>query len=373
MYTPGPKDAIDPRAVRRALVTKLRHHGDVLLASPVFSALRRFAPHAELDALVYEETAPMLANHPAIHEVYTVDRQWKKAPPWKQAHAEWALLRKLLSRHYDLLVHLTEHRRGAWLSRVLRPRHSVAPTRRDDGRLWQGSFSHLHPLPREGRPRHAVEVNLDALRRLGIQPDDADKPLVLVPGPAAETRVEALCREHGLADRGFVVIHPGSRWMFKALPPSRIADIVALLCARGTRVVLTGAPDAQERSYLGAVLEHVRDPVVDLSGALTLPALAALIARAEVFIGVDSAPMHIAAATGTPVIAFFGPSSEQAWGPWRVAHRVLASRVHACRPCGHDGCGGGKVSECLAALAPERVVAELDTLLAATGTASTTQ
>src|SRR5689334_7986655 len=59
-------DAIDLAGVRRVLVTKLRHHGDVLLTSPVLSTLKAAAPHADIDALVYAETAPMLANHPAL-------------------------------------------------------------------------------------------------------------------------------------------------------------------------------------------------------------------------------------------------------------------------------------------------------------------
>jgi hypothetical protein len=86
---------------------------------------------------------------------------------------------------------------------------------------------------------------------------------------------------------------------------------------------------------------------VDLSGQLTLKQLAALTGHAKLFVGVDSAPMHIAAAMGTPVVALFGPSGELEWGPWRVANRVIVSDAHPCRPCGNDGCGGGKVSECL--------------------------
>ena len=85
------------------------------------------------------------------------------------------------------------------------------------------------------------------------------------------------------------------------------------------------------------------------------------------FVGVDSAPMHIAAAMGTPVVALFGPSGEAQWGPWQVPHRVVSSTDHPCRPCGIDGCGGGKISDCLVTLPESRVLAAIDELLATPG------
>ena len=94
--------------------------------------------------------------------------------------------------------------------------------------------------------------------------------------------------------------------------------------------------------------------------------LAALTREARLFVGVDSAPMHIAAAVGTPVVALFGPSGEIEWGPWQIPHRVVTSNQHPCRPCGIDGCGGGKVSECLTTLSVEPVHAAVRALLDAT-------
>ena len=96
---------------------------------------------------------------------------------------------------------------------------------------------------------------------------------------------------------------------------------------------------------------------------------AALAARARLFVGVDSAPMHIAAAVGTPAVALFGPSDEVEWSPWGTAHRVVASPEFPCRPCRNDGCGGGKVSECLTTLPVDRVMAAVDALLAETASA----
>jgi heptosyltransferase-3 len=106
--------------------------------------------------------------------------------------------------------------------------------------------------------------------------------------------------------------------------------------------------------------------VVNLTGQLSLKQLAALSARARIFVGVDSAPMHIAAAMRTPVVALFGPSGDQEWGPWQVPHRVVSSTHHPCRPCGFDGCGGGKVSDCLTSIPAARVLGAVTQLLAET-------
>jgi heptosyltransferase III len=353
-------DAINPSSVRRVLVTKLRHHGDVLLASPVFQVLANRMPHAEIDALVYADTRDMLAGHPAVAELHGIDRSWKREGLAEQARHEAKLLNALKARRYQLLVHLTSHWRGAWLAQALRPRWSVAPAR--DNALWRWSFSHHYKAPR-ATPRHTVELNLDALRRLGLYPEEGEKQLAMHPGPEAEARVEGLLAAAGIASKGFIQVHPTSRWLFKAWTDSRNAELVRRLARDGHRVVITAAPDAREKAIVGRILAEAAVPVTDLSGALTLRELAALSARARLFFGVDSAPMHIAAAMGTPVVALFGPSGEHEWGPWRVPHRVVTSD-HPCRPCGNDGCGGGKVSECLTTLEVGRVHSAVNELLA---------
>ena len=363
------KDPVDASVVGRALVIKLRHHGDVLLTSPVFTVLKRAIPAVEIDALVYLDTAPMLEGHPAITRIHTIDRNWKRHGLLAQAGAERGLLAALRARRYDLIVHLTEHPRGAWLTRLLRPRYSVARQLDDAHRLWRTSFTHYYRLPRT-TPRHTVECNLDALRRIGFQPDPGEKQLVLRPDAASAARVRTLLAQHGLAPQAFVALHPGSRWLFKCWPATSYAGLLERLAAGGMRVVVTGAPDPRERALVDAILAAAsaaaRAQVIDLTGQLSLRELAALTREARAFVGVDSAPMHIAAAMGTPVIALFGPSGDIEWGPWGVAHRIIASKEHPCRPCGIDGCGGGKVSECLTTLPVERVHAALVELLAST-------
>ena len=362
-------DAVPLGEVHRALVTKLRHHGDVLLTSPVFSTLKRAAPHVAIDALVYRDTAAMLANHPAIDTVHTIDRAWKDQGLRVQASAELALLRTLRAQRYDLLVHLTEHPRGASLALLLRPRFAVTRERPRNEWLWRTAFTHFYRLPRH-TPRHAVDANLDALRRIGVYPETTDKQLVLVPGDAANARIDALCTEHGIERGRFVHAHPGSRWMFKCWTAERSAALLDRIAGTGMPIVLTGAPEKRERelvtAILGSITSQTRVRVVDVTGALSLSEVAALTARARIFVGVDSAPMHMAAAMGTPVVALFGPSGEHEWGPWMVRQRVVASIAHPCRPCGIDGCGGGKVSECLTSLGVDHVFAQFEALVAET-------
>lgn len=366
------KDGIDLNQIKRALVVKLRHHGDVLLSSPVFNTLKARAPHSEIDALVYRDTQEMLSGHPAISQLHAIDRDWKNQGAIHQAKSEWKLLRTLRARRYDLILHLTEHPRGAWLTRLISPRYAVAPratglSEGRDARWWKSSFTHTFPLPRNTF-RHMVEQNLDALRRIGIHPNAEEKKLVLIPGEAAERKVDQIMAQHGISAKSFIHIHPASRWFFKTWPAEKFAELIRLLNQQDMHVALTAAPTADERNMIIAIKTHLKAPVADLSGALSLKELAALTARARAFVGVDSAPMHIAAAMQTPTVALFGPSGEKHWGPWGVAHRVVTS-PYSCRPCGNDGCGGSKVSDCLVELPVAQVHEALNELLASTATA----
>lgn len=360
VWIPAPKDAVPPGELRRVLVVKLRNLGDVLLTSPVFSTLAMHAPGAEIDALVYRDTADMLSGHPALAQLHTIDRGWKQLGPWAQFRHERALIGALRARRYDLVVHLTEHRRGAWLTRLLGPRWAVAPDG-DHGRFFDRSFTHRYRVV-GGNRRHTVDIHLDSLRRLGIHPTADSRRLVFVEGAQAGDRAAVLLASGGLSNGRFVAIHPASRWHFKCWPVESMVALIDGLQDRGHRVVLTCAPDPAEREITSAIVARAGRPVIDLGGQLALKELGALIRRARLFIGVDSAPMHIAAAVGTPTVALFGPSGEVEWGPWMVRSRVLVSD-HRCRPCGFDGCGGGKRSECLEAITPIRALAAAEELL----------
>lgn len=357
---------IRPAAIRRVLVTKLRHHGDVLLVTPVLRSLKRQLPWAEIDALVYDETRAMLADNPHLTQLHAIRKTRAAGGSRAKLAHEIALFRTLRARDYDLVLHLTEHNRGATLVRLLKPRWSVSL----DG-PWNGwfkrSFTHLYQ-PLWLNQRHIVEQNLDALRALGLYPSEDDKQLELVPGAAAEEAALAALHAAGIEPGGYVLVHPGSRWAYKVWPAERVAALIGRLLDAGHKVVLTGAPDEAERAMAAAILAQLGPraaQVFDRVGQLGLRELAAYIGQARLMVGVDSVPMHMAAALGTPVVALFGPSNLNEWGPWRVPQRIVSADL-TCLPCGMKGCGNSGYSECLAFLTEGRVLAAVNELLAET-------
>jgi heptosyltransferase-3 len=161
------KDAVPLGECGRALVIKLCQRSEVPLAAPVFSVLK--VRGVEVDALVYDDAGPILQAHPSLH---VVGRAWSSEGMLTRLVKEQRLFGQLRGRSYGLLVHLSEHRRGAWLARTLGARYRVGPQVPGRGRFWEKSFTHLFLVAAR---RDRVELNLDALRRIGIYPEPSER------------------------------------------------------------------------------------------------------------------------------------------------------------------------------------------------------
>lgn len=336
----------DLKKIKRILAVKLRHHGDVLLTSPLFSQLKRALPHAEISALIYSETLPMLEGHPALSHFLLYDRAWKREPFLKRMAHELSLLKAIRHGRYDLVINLTEGDRGAIAALVSGASCRVG--------LRPHPLCYTHLVKVSPHPRHMVERQLDALRRIGIFPKEEERELVLHIPEEAKRKVRTLL-PHPIEKS--ILIHPVSRWRFKCLSSSQMASLLEQLHARGFPLVLSAGPAPEERTMVEEILQHVPHlPVTNLAGKLSLKELCALIAQVRALICVDSVPLHIASATKTPLVALFGPTSEQLWGPWRHPKARVVAQALSCRPCCQDGCGGGKVADCLFSMPTERIV-----------------
>ena len=163
---------------------------------------------------------------------------------------------------------------------------------------------------------------------------------------------------HGLtSDRTLVAIHPGAGGVAKLWIPARWTTIVNNLLSNGCQVILTGGPD--EAPLVQQIYRGVTGPVHMIVGEATLGQLAAVFERCDLVAGVDSGPLHLAAATGTQTVVLFGPGDHVRFGPWGPPerHRIIRSDFW-CSPCGVLGVcpRGTKPSECMTHLQVSHVL-----------------
>ncbi len=353
----------DLSKVKRVLVIKMRHHGDVLLTSPLFSNLKKAIPHARIDAFIYKDTLPMLQGHPAIADYLLYDRSWKKLSVFKKFTKEAGLLKEIRSRSYDLVINLTEGDRGAIAALVSGSTYRVGFDPKKSGLVGKCKI-YTHVVKDCPHPRHTVERQIDVLRRIGIFPEPEERDLFLHVPEDAKSKIADLLEKEEIRPDNFILIHPVSRWRFKCLPTKQIVQLIATLHEKGIRLVMSAGPDQQEISMVEEILALTPDvPVFNCAGKLTLKELSALIQSAKALICVDSVPLHIASALKTPVVALFGPTSEQNWGPWMHPKARIVAQKFSCRPCYQDGCGGSKMSDCLFSMPIESLLSALDEVM----------
>ena len=304
----------------RILLIKLRHHGDMLLTTPVINSLHQAWPQAEIDVLLYEETRDMLAAHPSIHRIYGIDRKWRKLGTRQHLCKEWQLLKTLREQKYNLVINLADQWRSAIVTRF-----TGAPSRigfdfnKRRGWFWRNCHTQLASVAHH-QTLHTVEQNLSILAPLGIS---ECRSVTMSYQLEDWQTVQATLQSKGV-EGSFIVVQPTSRWFFKCWDESKMAQTITALQNDGHTLILTSGPDKNEK----AMIEKIRalcppERIYSLAGELTLRQLAALIDHARLFIGVDSVPMHMAAALRTPCIALFGPSKLRFWSPWDVVGDVI--------------------------------------------------
>jgi heptosyltransferase-2 len=319
----------------RVLVVRYSALGDVVLATSILAPLRTAFPDLHLEWVTDALYAPLLAGLPGVAAVHPLRRG---------TGGNAAELRRELRGRFDIAIDLQNKVRTAFLVRGAAPRR-VTFRRRTP---WQGvsaAFGYDPPL----NHAHATELYARALQPLGVK---APGPLEISISDEARARAGALL--DGIA-RPVVALAPGARWATKRWDPARFAEVGNALAADGAALVLAGGPGDQEAfSRLRAAL---RSPVAADLSALSIPGLAAALARVDLLVSNDSGPVHLASAVGTPVLALYGPTSAVRWGP-RAPGRSLSLDL-PCAPCSNHGgerCPA-KHHRCMADLTAEAVTA----------------
>lgn len=364
------------RDVKKIIVIKLRHIGDVLLSVPLFRALRENYPQAHISAIVNSGTEDVLTGNPLINEVIVFDRGIKKINPLQKYLKELSFLKMIRAKGFDMAVDLTSGDRAAIISLLTGAKYRLAYNP-DKGGFPGKKYLYTHLAIKDGS-QHMVLQNLDIIKQFGISTDNLTVDFFIPDDARIFVRnifEENNSPPHPPISKGekrrdkVVHIHPTSRWLFKCWKDEYMADVISWLINNGIKVIVTSSPDKKELekakrilSLVSYQLSAINYQLRDLCGKTTIKQLAAISEASDLFLGVDSAPMHIAAAIGTPVIALFGPTGEAQWGPWGKGHTVFAKDM-PCKPCKTGNCEGMQIRDCLALIKPEDVKQAISKML----------
>ncbi|HEV3023623.1 MAG TPA: glycosyltransferase family 9 protein [Pirellulales bacterium] len=321
----------DPRSI---LLVQLDHLGDALLTASVLPALRRRFPRATIDVLAAHWNREVFAACPQVDRLH-ISRLNRFARGlrvgWILATIWWGW--RLRRERFDLAIDV----RGefplaliVWLS---------GATRRLGWDCGGGGFL-LTDKARYVPGRAEVESRMALLAEVGVEPDAGVlcREPWFDPGPDARSCIRDLLDPGGDAQQPLFVLHVGAGTQAKRWPAERWRELLGrIIVEHGAKVVLIGV--RSERRWAEAITGGLAWPGVDdWTGRLSLVETAALIERADVFIGADSGPAHLAAAVGTPaVVLFSGTNRVEQWRPWG-RHIVVLRHEVACSPCHRQVC-----------------------------------
>lgn len=335
----------------RIVVIKFSAVGDVALITPSLRAIRQRFPKANITVVVGRESRELLHRCPHIDDLVVFDRA-RDGSPFGLARLGWRLARAQV----DLVVDFQNNRRSHWLGWLTGAPHRYGFA----GRRWSGLLSHRALPPQGAVP--PVEHQFRILQLLGIQ--NAAQQLELWPGPPDEARVDALLKESWIAqNQPLVAMHPGARWKSKRWPTEQYAQLADRLATEmKARVILTGS--AEERVLCEEIHRLAEVKPVIAAGQTSLNELAALLRRCKAFVGGDSAPLHVAAAGGTPAVALFGSTDPIRHLPPSARLKLLRVQI-PCSPCYRARCPRRREGymECMRRISVDEVMSAVKAFL----------
>jgi len=332
-----------PRPPRQVAIFHLNQVGDLLFSMPALASLRAHFPEAEITSILRPNLVELMQANRSVDHLLV---RGSGLP------GEARLARELRRRRIDLAVAFSQS-----APTVLQAIACGAATRIGfvdaDLSFLLNRKVHLRGLPWPGKLAR-LAVCLGA----GLPPDSYVGMLRIPPEP--RERAQRLLERAGInGQERIAVIAPGAsgRRRHKAWEGDRFAEVADYLRERwGVAIVIVGGRgDAREASRAAGSMSA---PSANLAGETSTGELAAILERADLLVGVDSGPMHVAAAMGTPVVALFGPTDPRRTGPRGEGHEVVSAGLD-CSPCARP-C---EARECMTAITVEQVIAAVDRIL----------
>ena len=333
------------------LVIKISSLGDVILVTPSLRALGKKFPNAKIHCLVGKESRKILVNCPYVDELIVYDHKGKDRG--------WFRLLKLahnLRRYnFDKVIDFQNNQKSHALCFLSFSKESYGF---DNGK-WSRLLS--QPVKNYDPNIPAVVQQFQILSQMGIAADDKNY-LELWPSERNNIYVKNLLESEWINPNNKIVginIAASEKWKTKNWSTEHIVKLCDMLAMKHIRVIITGIE--KDKPLAQHILSLTRSKPANFVGKTDILQLAALIKRCKVFITPDSAPLHVAAAMQTPVIAFFGPTDSKRHAPPAKRIVVLEKKL-SCTPCYSPRC---KIltHACMKEITPEEVFKTIETLI----------
>jgi lipopolysaccharide heptosyltransferase II len=354
------------REVRRLLALRTDNLGDLLMTTPALAALREGLPRAHITLLGSPSSAAAASHLPMVDEIWTCQ------PPWMPGgddtaqapgQAEQALVERLAEGAFDAAAIFTVCTQSALPAALVCRMAGIGLRLAHCRENPYALLTDWVPDPDrvDDGMRHEVERQLALVAAVGCT--TADDGLRFSVPAADRRRAQVRLAAEGIdGARPYVLLHPGATAASRRWPAERFGRVAATMAQCGWPAVLCGGagdlPLLQEAR--AAMVQIGAAPAPILDGDLSLGELAALIEAAALLIANNSAPAHLAAAVGTPVIDLYALTNPQ-HAPWRAHARVLSHDV-PCRWCLKSVCPEGH-HQCLRGVDEAAVIDAAQTLL----------
>jgi lipopolysaccharide heptosyltransferase I len=354
----------------KILIVRLSALGDIVHALPVLAAIKTAMPDAQVDWLVEENYASILAIASGLRRRIIVRARTSFATPDAISFGGWrgyhAAAKYLWNQDYDIALDLQGLIKSAIWARISFANRVVGF---DEANLREPQAAFLYsetvtPMGQQAdrptgqqanRPtgQHVIHKNLAILSALQIKPAAIEVPLA--PQASADTTA-AIAAAGG--PRRFIVLNPGAAWPNKRWPAEKFGALAASLRDRlGLPSLVTWG--LSERELADAVV-RASSGAATSAPATSVSDLAALLRDSALIVSGDTGPLHIAAAMGTPVVGLYGPTWPERNGPWDPQD-VVISRAGVC-VCHHKRqCLRG--APCINEITVSEVVAASETRL----------
>jgi len=335
--------------IRNILLIQLGDIGDVVLSFPCIRALKETFQQANVVVAVRDKAKELIEDCPWVTGVIAIDENRRSFI--QEIIYQKNFFLRLRKYHFDLVLDLRTGTRGAILAMLSGARQRVG-FYAQDGKVWRNRlFTHLYS-PETQPGDYVADRYLSLLFAHNIKTDNCE-PEIDVPLEKQQKADAIFTKAKIPFDRPVITIQPFSLWQYKEWGVDKYIQLINWLISEyNVSVIITGSLDEKKRA--AEILKQSRRNTYNLAGETSLGTLAAVLKASSLFIGADSAGVHIAAAVGIPTVSIFGASSSADWAPRGKQHAVVHKDLE-CVPCDQKGCQGSGISRCLDELSVDEV------------------